>query len=163
MPFKTSSVIFAVFVNVNLCTNPFLTERVAVENLMIELTALNPETFPKYDSLVLELYYRDIPFVISDEQTPFFIGRTNSESGLPVNGEFASRKHCVIEFKQGKFILRDFSRNGTFVQLSSAQTFRLQNEATPLIGSGSFKLGAELSIDDPERILFKVKAHSKKS
>jgi adenylate cyclase len=129
---------------------------------MIESTSLNPETYPKYESIALELYYREQPIVVSPEQTPFLIGRKNTESGLPVSCEFASRNHCVIEFQSGKFMLKDFSRNGTFVQLSSAQSFRLHNEATPLIGSGSFKLGAELTIDDPERILFKVRAFSKK-
>jgi adenylate cyclase len=129
---------------------------------MIESTSLNLEAYPKYESIVLELYYRDIPVVVAPEQTPFFMGRKNTESGLPVSCEFASRSHCVIEFQSGKFMLKDFSRNGTFVQLSNAQSFRLQNETTPLIGSGSFKLGAELTIDDPERILFKVRSLTKR-
>jgi adenylate cyclase len=129
---------------------------------MIESTSLNLEAYPKHESIVLELYYRDMPIVVSPEQTPFLIGRKNTESGLPVSCEFASRNHCVIEFQSGKFMLKDFSRNGTFVQLSSAQSFRLQNETTPLIGSGSFKLGAELTVDDPERILFKVRSLTKR-
>jgi adenylate cyclase len=109
------------------------------------------------ESLVLELFYNNRPVVILPEQTPFHLGRNNNQAELSVNCEFASRDHCVIEFHGDKFILKDSSRNGTFVQLGSSQVFHLQQEATPLIGNGSFKLGASFSTDDAERILFKVK------
>lgn len=126
---------------------------------MIELTTMNTEPYPSVDKVILELYYHDKPIVISPEQTPFHIGRNNPESALSVCGEFASRQHCSIEFQGGKFVLKDGSRNGTYVQLSRTQTFRLLNEDAPLIGAGCFKLGAEIRNDDPERILFKI--HSK--
>lgn len=123
---------------------------------MIELTALNTEPYPTIDNVVLELYYRDKPMVVAPENTPFHIGRNNPESELSVCGEFASRQHCSIEFQGGKFVLKDVSRNGTYVQLSRTQSFRLLNEEAPLIGAGCFKLGAEIHNDDPERILFKI-------
>ncbi|RYY73210.1 MAG: FHA domain-containing protein [Gammaproteobacteria bacterium] len=128
---------------------------------MIESTSLNKET-ANTEPLVLELFYRSASIVITAEQTPFHIGRDNIESGLSINCEFASRQHCAIEFNDGKFVLKDFSRNGTFVQLNRAQTFRVFNEITPLIGSGCFKLGATMGLDDPERILFRVKHSAKK-
>lgn len=127
---------------------------------MIEPTALNREAYPEPDDLALELYYRTSSIVITPEQTPFQLGRDNIQSGLPISCEFASRQHCAIEFDGGKFMLNDFSRNGTFVQLNRAQTFRILNETTPLIGAGCFKLGAEISIEDPDRILFRIKAAS---
>lgn len=112
------------------------------------------------ENLVLELFYNNKPVVILPEQTPFHLGRDNNQAELSVNCEFASRNHCVIEFHGDKFILKDSSRNGTFVQLGSSQIFHLKREATPLIGNGSFKLGASFSSDDTERILFKVKTKS---
>lgn len=124
---------------------------------MTESTELNMEAYTKPTDLVLELYYHDTPIVISAEQTPFSIGRDTTEPGLSVNCEFASRQHCTIEFQSGKFVLKDFSRNGTFVQLSGTQAFRVRDEVTPLIGNGCFKLGSAITVDDPERILFKVK------
>lgn len=60
-------------------------------------------------------------------------------------------------------ITTKFRRNGTFVQLNRSQIFRVHNETTPLIGSGCFKLGATMAIDDPERILFRVKKVTKKA
>lgn len=131
-------------------------------NTKPELTALNREPSPKPEGLVLELYYNNKSIVVTPEQTPFQVGRDNTESNLPVSCEFASRQHCAIEFHDDKFILKDFSRNGTFVQLNRSQVFRLLNETTPLIGSGCFKLGATITNDDPERILFKVKNFAKK-
>lgn len=123
---------------------------------MIESTVLNTEPYPKIECAVLELYYQNKPLAISPEQTPFHIGRENPDAGLSVTCEFASRQHCSIEFHGGKFVLKDFSRNGTYVQLSRTQTFRLLNEEAPLIGSGCFKLGAEIHLNDPEQILFKI-------
>ena len=125
---------------------------------MMESTALNMEPYPKPDGLVLELYYHNTSIVVSPEQTPFHLGRDNMESGLSVRSEFASRQHCTIEFHGDKFVLKDFSRNGTFLQLSHTQTFHIQNETTLLMGGGCFKLGAGISTDDPDRILFRVKA-----
>jgi hypothetical protein len=122
-----------------------------------ESTTLNREPSPKSDGLVLELYYHNSSIVITAEQTPFHMGRDNIEPGLAINCEFSSRQHCAIEFHDDKFILKDFSRNGTFVQLNRSQVFRVHNETTPLIGNGSFKLGANVVNDDPERILFRVK------
>lgn len=124
----------------------------------MEPTALNTAPYPKTEDVSLELYYQSSPVVVTPNQTPFLIGRDESGVGLSVASEFASRQHCAIEFVGGKFVLRDFSRNGTFVQLSLAQTYRVQNETTPLIGSGCFKLGATIAVDDPERIFFKIKA-----
>jgi len=123
---------------------------------MIESTVLNTEPYPKINCVILELYYQNKPLAISPEQTPFHIGRENTDAGLSVTCEFASRQHCSIEFHGGKFVLKDFSRNGTYVQLSRTQNFRLLNEEAPLIGSGCFKLGAEIHLNDPEQILFKI-------
>ena len=131
-------------------------------NIKAESTTLNRETFPTPEGLVLELYYHNASTVITAEQTPFQLGRNNVESGLAINCEFASRQHCAIEFHDDKFILKDFSRNGTFVQLNRSQIFRVHNETMPLIGNGSFKLGATIAVDDSERILFKVKKVTKK-
>ena len=124
---------------------------------MTESTSLNRESPQKSESVVLELYYQSNAIVVTEQQTPFHLGRDNTESGLSVSCEFASRQHCTIEFNDGKFVLKDFSRNGTFVQLNRSQTFRVFNEVTPLIGSGCFKLGATMTMDDPERVLFRVK------
>jgi len=126
---------------------------------MIESTLLNTDPYPKVDSVVLELYYRNKPIKISPEDTPFQIGRENTDANLSVSCEFASRQHCTIVFHGGKFVLKDTSRNGTYVQLSRTHAFRLMNEEAPLVGTGCFKLGAEIHMNDPEQILFKINTH----
>jgi adenylate cyclase len=128
----------------------------------MESTVLNTDLYSESEKIVLELYYHGFPVMVSPEETPFEIGRNDTSAGLSVSSEFASRKHCAVEFHGGKFMLRDFSRNGTFVQLSLSQSFRVQNESTPLIGNGCFKLGAAIGSDDGERIFFKVKTLSAK-
>lgn len=128
-----------------------------MKSTMNEPTTLNQQAPANSNSLILELYYQNTSIVITAEQTPFSIGRDNGECNLPVNCEFASRQHCAIEFHDDKFVLKDFSRNGTFVQLNLSHIFRVHNEVTPLIGNGCFKLGATMDLVDPERILFRVK------
>lgn len=125
----------------------------------VESTTLNTDLYPKVNNLVLELFYHQNTTIIAPEQTPFQIGRDDS-SGLPVSSEFASRQHCAIEYHDGKFTLRDHSRNGTFVQINLTPIFRIRDELTPLIGTGCFKLGADIATDDDERIFFKVKPAS---
>lgn len=122
----------------------------------VESTTLNTDLYPKVSNLVLELFYHQETTIISPDQTPFQIGREET-SGLPVSSEFASRQHCAIEYHDGKFSLRDHSRNGTFMQINLTPIFRIRDEVTPLIGTGCFKLGADIAPDDPECIFFKVK------
>lgn len=123
---------------------------------MSDATRLNPNPFPDTTGLALELFYQNTPISITPQDTPFLIGRENPEAGLSVAGDFASRAHCCIEYHDGRFLLKDFSRNGTFLKLGSSQTIRLKDEAMALVGSGGFKLGAEMQAYDPERILFKI-------
>lgn len=124
----------------------------------MESTVLNTEPYPLTDNPVLELYYHGMALVVLPDKTPFNIGRDNSESALSVTSEFASRQHCVIDYQSDKFVLRDASRNGTFLQINLTPAFRLHHESAPLVGNGCFKLGAAMGVNDPEVILFKLKS-----
>ena len=122
---------------------------------MTNSTLLNPNVSGPLPMPILELFYKNRPIEVTPEQTPFLIGRENPRAALSVRGEFASREHCRIEFHEGKFLLKDISRNGTIVKLGIAPSFRLKGEVTPLMGSGSIHLGAEASATEA-CVLFKV-------
>lgn len=64
--------------------------------------------------MVLRLRYHDRQIIRRREQDSITIGREQS-AGLMVADNMASRLHCTIERRQGKFVLADHSTNGTYV------------------------------------------------
>ena len=53
----------------------------------------------------------------------------------------ASRMHCEIEARQGRFFLTDRSANGTWVSIDGATEVVLRREETMLHGHGYISLG----------------------
>lgn len=122
----------------------------------METTMMNAEPLPTGSAQQLELFFRGTAIAVSPTQAPYTLGR-DAASALCIESDYASRQHCVIEFREGQFLLRDHSKNGTFVQLGRAHSFKLHNESVPLSANGCFKLGARLELDDPDLVFFKVK------
>ena len=78
--------------------------------------------------------------IITPEQTPFHLGRaTNCQ--LPLESNFASRDHCHILYRRGKFVLIDHSTNGTYVTQAGQREIYLRREELPLEGKGEISLG----------------------
>jgi adenylate cyclase len=124
----------------------------------METTIMNAEPVASGRPLVLELFYRGKAVVVEISQTPYSLGRDIDVNLLCIESDYASRQHCVVEFRDGQFMLRDHSKNGTFVQLGRAHGFRLHNDTVPLSANGCFKLGQKLELDDPDLVHFKVKS-----
>lgn len=124
----------------------------------METTIMNAEPVASGKPLVLELFYRGEAVAIDSLQTPYGLGRDVEANRLWIDSDYASRQHCVVEFRDGQFMLRDHSKNGTFVQLGRAHGFRLHNDSVPLSANGCFKLGQKLELDDPDLVHFKVKS-----
>lgn len=89
--------------------------------------------------LVLRIGTREIQLL--PEQTPFSIGRDPDKTHLHINHELASRDHCHIEFRRGKYVLVDHSTNGTYVSSADQPHIYLRREELPLQGSGEIGLG----------------------
>jgi len=73
-----------------------------------------PRSAPKPGTARLRLKYRDRELLRRRAGDAVSMGR-DSTSGLVIDDEMASRSHCTIEQRQGQFVLRDHSTNGTFV------------------------------------------------
>ncbi len=71
----------------------------------------------------------------------FTIGRNSGVSPLLMNNEFASKDHCHIIYRRGKFILCDMSTNGTYVTQNNHKEIYLRHEELPLIGQGIIAIG----------------------
>ena len=90
---------------------------------------------------VLELSMGDQLFQITPDQTPFIIGRDPAKATLSVMSAQASREHCHIDFRRGKFVLVDHSTNGTYVYPEGEREIYLRREELPLSKLGSISLG----------------------
>ena len=68
------------------------------------------------------------------------IGRVG-DCDLTINDEHASRRHCTIERRQGKFVVHDHSANGTYITIEGEREIVLHREDFVLRGHGWFTLG----------------------
>ena len=95
--------------------------------------------FVEQFQIKLELQGRSIQLL--PEQMPYYIGRDPIKSHLIVENGLASREHCHIEFRRGKYVLIDHSTNGTYVCSQEQEPIYLRREELPLVGKGEISLG----------------------
>jgi pSer/pThr/pTyr-binding forkhead associated (FHA) protein len=90
----------------------------------------------------MELSVGDTTIDLLPDQTPFIIGRDSVKTHLHIDSTLASRDHCHIVFRHGKYVLIDHSTNGTYVVNNPDQPdIYLRRGELPLLGSGSISLG----------------------
>jgi adenylate cyclase len=73
------------------------------------------------------------------------LGR-DEKCGMVVEHEQASRQHCTIERKHGKFVLVDHSTNGTYVTVEGSPEVLVQREEFALTKRGFIALGQPKSV-----------------
>lgn len=78
---------------------------------------------------------------IVDPNSTTNIGRDQGTVQICVQHKNASRKHCSLLYHRGKFILRDHSTNGTYLQQKGHREVFLRREATVLQASGKISIG----------------------
>ena len=101
----------------------------------------------------LELRVDGEPRTISNAMTPVTLGR-GIQCDLPIECGTASRLHCRIEHRRGKFVLVDSSTNGTHLVRSDGSRALLNREQAVLTGKGSFALGTDPEPGTPCTIEF---------
>lgn len=95
----------------------------------------------RLDGLKLKITFAGQELAIAPYQTPFVIGRDALKADLKIDSGLASRDHCHIVFRRGKYVLVDHSTNGTYVKIANQTEIYLRREALPLLGSGYISLG----------------------
>ncbi|HDP89265.1 MAG TPA: FHA domain-containing protein [Thioalkalivibrio sp.] len=88
----------------------------------------------------LRLSYRDRDWRVSVRNASLIAGRS-SQSDIIVAGHLASRFHARFEYRQGKFVLVDQSRNGSHVRFQNGQEVYLKHQELDLWGGGTVYLG----------------------
>lgn len=104
----------------------------------------------------LELEVNGQAINLSPAQTPFLIGRDPHKAQLLIENELASREHCHIDFRRGKYVLVDHSTNGTYVYLDEQPPIYLRREELPLQGKGFIGLGQTATATTPWALHFKI-------
>jgi adenylate cyclase len=66
----------------------------------------------------------------------------------------ASRVHCKIEYRRGKFFLTDQSTNGTYVTVEGDVEIMLKREQLLLRSRGMISLGASSAAADAKIVVF---------
>ena len=86
------------------------------------------------------LQYRNRNLVLDAEKTSATLGR-GVDADLVINDENASRLHLKIDYRRGKYVLTDESRNGTWIKTGKG-LFQLQRKETHVLqGKGQISLG----------------------
>ena len=68
------------------------------------------------------------------------LGR-DSGAGVVVAARKTSREHCEISSRDGGFVLKDRSQNGTFLNIDGEREVALRGEEAMLRGHGFIALG----------------------
>jgi adenylate cyclase len=89
----------------------------------------------------LQLVYRYNTLVRRREGDSITIGR-DPDCDLCVDLRLASRRHCTLERRSDKFVLRDHSTNGTFITVDGDREIRIRAEELVLQGRGWLSFGA---------------------
>ena len=91
-------------------------------------------------SSVLRLKYRGKEFTRRRDNDSVDIGR-DTDCGIAIGDHMASRRHCTIERRQDKWLLKDHSTNGTFVTFEGDTELLLRREEITLRKHGWIACG----------------------
>ena len=89
---------------------------------------------------VLRLRYRDREVARRRDADTEVLGR-DPDCGVQVADDMASRRHCTIERRKDKWVLKDHSTNGTFVTLEGDSELTLRREELVLRKHGWIAFG----------------------
>jgi predicted component of type VI protein secretion system len=88
----------------------------------------------------LRLRYRDQEWVVDRTRLEIRVGRAK-DNDLCVSDELASRHHGTITYCNGRFYLKDDSRNGTLIIFGERRALYAHQETVELEGDGGIRLG----------------------
>lgn len=103
------------------------------------MSALDTTSAQNLRSLALD--YRGRRILLAPDQMPFNLGR-GAQAHLQLEAGLASREHCHLLYRRGKFVLVDHSTNGTYVTPEGQREIYLRREELPLEGQGVISLGS---------------------
>lgn len=111
-------------------------------------------TLENMKSSKLQMSFQDSEIALLANMPALTIGR-DLNCGIVIEGTLVSRQHAIVEYRRGKFLLRDQSTNGTYVLTEDGRSIYLRREEFPLWGNGKISLGKTiLDLEEPDLIHF---------
>jgi len=113
-------------------------------------------TLENMRSSKLQLSFRDTDIALLANMPALVIGR-DLNAGIIIEGNLVSRQHAIIEYRRGKFLIKDTSTNGTYVLTQDGRSIYLRREEFPIWGKGQISLGKTIlnnNDDNPDVIKF---------
>jgi len=111
-------------------------------------------TLENMKSSKLQMSFQDSEIALLANMPALTIGR-DAHCGIVVEGNLVSRQHAIVEYRRGKFLLRDQSTNGTYVLTEDGRSIYLRREEFPLWGNGKISLGKTIiDLEEPDLIHF---------
>ena len=105
----------------------------------------------------IELSWLDIYIKFNTSDLPVYLGR-DSDAQFIVKDPRVSRKHAVIESRNGKFYLKDISSYGTWLRFSNGESIiPLRRQDCMLLLNGEIALGASFEDFTAPTVLFRIK------
>lgn len=101
----------------------------------------------------LTLSYGECTLVLGAGLQSASFGR-EATNDMVVADKMASRVHCKIEYRRGKFFLIDQSTNGTYVKVEGDAEIMLKREQSMLLRRGVISLGHTSAAADAELVTY---------
>ncbi len=95
---------------------------------------------PRKEHSRLKLSTGDQMVALDSTHDSAVLGRAK-DCQIQCTGALTSRKHAMIEYRRGRFVLTDQSVNGTYVKPDGELSFALKRDHYRLEGSGAIGLG----------------------
>jgi len=100
--------------------------------------------------------YHDIMIHLNEDRKQISMGRLK-KNDISIVKEHVSRMHATIKYENGKYILTDQSRNGTYVHIQGRQGIFVRGKILLLSSSGIIGLGGVVTNESTEAIHFLIK------
>ncbi len=115
---------------------------------------IEPDKIPDL-TLQLVLKYRKKLIETISIETLLTIGR-KKDNDIQVRNPRASKVHAYIKYKDGKFLLRDQSTNGTYVLIKGKEGIVLKKDELLLKEKGVIGIGYKVKYDSKDAIHFSL-------
>ena len=100
--------------------------------------------------------YQDVMIHINEDRKKISMGRL-TKNDISIVKDHVSRVHARIKYENGKYILTDQSKNGTYVHIKGRQGIFVKGKILLLSSSGIIGLGGIVTNDSSEAIHFLIK------
>jgi len=117
------------------------------------LKLIDHQSQPIWSTTELHLEFNGRAYNFDKTLGEFVIGRSKT-CDLAISHELVSRKHVVIRYLLGEFVLHDVSTNGTYVETEDLGQLKLLKQKVYLYGTGIFSPGVPINAKTATPIRF---------